>query len=414
MHRSFPIASIIIERDRRIRREVKAEIIADIAESISRIGLINPITIDHNGVLIAGETRLRAAISLGWTAIDVNFREDLSETDALSIELEENVKRRDLDWKDQCDALLRFHNLQKQLHPEGWTQEQTAAEIGLAKSTVASQLKVAREIATGNERVLASKEYSTALNITVRMEQRKAADELALIHGSRGQGLRPEIPILNVDFLEWVESYYGPPFNLISCDFPYGIDADKFNQGSAETRGGYEDSEDTYWRLVAGLTDNKERLCGDSCHILFWFSMRHYTKTLEALSQHFWVDPYPLVWFKSCNTGTLPDPSRGPRRVYEVAFLCSHGDRKIIQAVSNVFPAPVVRSADHMSEKSQIMQEHFFRMFVDGNTRLLDPTCGSGSSLRAADRLGAESVLGLERDPEFARLAGEAWERRNV
>ena len=49
-------------------------------------------------------------------------------------------------------------------------------------------------------------------------------------------------------------------------------------------------------------------------------------------------------------------------------------------------------------EKSQAMLEHFMRMVVDEGTRMLDPTCGSGSALRAADRLGAREVLGLERD----------------
>jgi predicted RNA methylase len=37
-------------------------------------------------------------------------------------------------------------------------------------------------------------------------------------------------------------------------------------------------------------------------------------------------------------------------------------------------------------------------MFVDENTRLLDPTCGGGSALRAAESLNAGSVLGIERD----------------
>ena len=67
-----------------------------------------------------------------------------------------------------------------------------------------------------------------------------------------------------------------------------------------------------------------------------------------------------------------------------------------------------------MSEKSQDMLEHFFRMVVDENTRLLDPTCGSGSSLRAADNLGAASVLGLEINPEFADNARRAWEGREL
>jgi len=43
------------------------------------------------------------------------------------------------------------------------------------------------------------------------------------------------------------------------------------------------------------------------------------------------------------------------------------------------------------------------QMFVDENTTLLDPTCGSGSALRAAESLGARHVLGLEKDEEYAK-----------
>jgi DNA modification methylase len=42
---------------------------------------------------------------------------------------------------------------------------------------------------------------------------------------------------------------------------------------------------------------------------------------------------------------------------------------------------------------------------------MLDPTCGSGSSLRAAESLGAKYVLGLEINKDYANLAREALEK---
>ena len=49
--------------------------------------------------------------------------------------------------------------------------------------------------------------------------------------------------------------------------------------------------------------------------------------------------------------------------------------------------------------KPEPMLRHFFRMFVDEHGHMLDLTCGSGTSLRAAESLGASRVLGLELDP---------------
>lgn len=418
---SVPIDSINWKRAGRIRRVITEEAILEKMESMARLGMIHPITItrEHDG--IAGETRWNAAKRLGWTSISIQWSDTLDEKELLKIEYEENYKRTDLPWQDQCDFLRRFHEMCVE-EDAGWTQTQTAEAMGLSPATVTNQLAVAIEIAAGNARVKDIKEYSTAVGIVRRQKERKASDELSMIKiGSEddaddtavGEEVLPTSPIVTASFLDWVKTYDGPSFNLISCDFPYGIGADKFNQGSAEAYGGYEDSPDTYWGLVNALLDNRDKLLGTSGHIIFWFSMRYYQPTLDALrAAGLWVDPYPLMWHKSDNKGTLPDPERGPRRVYEVAFLCSHGDRKIIQPVSNTFSGPTVKLGEHMSEKSEDMQVHFMRMMVDENTRLLDPTCGSGSSLRAAARLGAGSVLGLEMNPEFAELARRAWDAR--
>lgn len=410
---TIAVSSVIVNRDRRIRREVKAESIEGIAESLQRLGrLIHPIVLNEFNELVAGETRLEAHKLLGWDRIEYKLWDDLDEVTHLSIELEENIKRSDLPWQDQVDALHRLHQLKVAEEPD-WTTNKTATLIGMSQQHVSDMLNVAKEVASGNTRVVEAKQFSVAKNVTRRATERRRESEVATLLSAE-EAPAPTSPILCEDFLEWVITYSGQPFNFIHCDFPYGINADKFNQGAADEFGGYEDTPETYWRLVACLCDNKEKLLGESGHVLFWFSMRYYTETLAVLREHFWVDPYPLVWVKSDNKGTLPDPSRGPRRIYEVAFLCSFGDRKIISAVSNVASFPTVRVGEHMSEKSEDMLAHFFRMTVDETTRMLDPTCGSGSALRAAFALGAASVLGLEKNEEFASNARRAWEKRDV
>jgi DNA modification methylase len=77
----------------------------------------------------------------------------------------------------------------------------------------------------------------------------------------------------------------------------------------------------------------------------------------------------------------------------------------IVEAVANLYPAPTDPLRQHLSEKPEPMLRHFFRMFVDDSTSMLDPTCGSGTALRAANELDAAHVLGLEINPEFAEDA---------
>jgi ParB family chromosome partitioning protein len=53
----------------RIRKDMGD--IASLAESIEDLGLINPITVTPDGLLLSGERRLRAAKQLGWKRIPV-------------------------------------------------------------------------------------------------------------------------------------------------------------------------------------------------------------------------------------------------------------------------------------------------------------------------------------------------------
>ena len=407
---TIPLASITIARAERIRKELDRTAVESLSESISRIGLLHPPVVTRERILVAGENRIEACRLLGWTSISVQYSDTLDSRELLAIELEENVKRSDLPWQDQCDALRRFHELQQEIHDD-WTVDQTAAAVGLAPRTVYDQLNVARALVDGDASVVSAPKYSVAKNLVARKTERAAADELnSLIGDVSTESPAPlTSPILCADFNEWANSYSGRPFNLLHCDFPYGIDAQDFHQTANAALGDYDDSFAVYESLLDTLEANRDKLLGESAHVIFWFSMRHYTYTLQRLSAMFRVDPFPLIWHKSDNKGTLPDPSRGPRRVYEVAFFASHGDRKIISPVSNTFSGPTIRTVGHMSEKSTDMLAHFMRMCVDANTRLLDPTCGSGSAVRAADSLGAAHVLGLERSPEFAEDAARAW-----
>lgn len=402
---SIELDQIHVNRAERQRRDLPN--ITILADSINRLGLIHPIVIDRNNILIAGERRLEAVRSLGWTSINCQYFDELDPTVARAVELEENVKREALPWQDECRAVLEYHEIRRNEDPE-WSMESTGAALGISQPSVVQKIAVAREIESGNTMVAEAPRYSTARGIVARAESRKDEEALlAIPRRSPGSAAAPlPEPVLNADFNVWAPSYTGPKFNFIHCDFPYGINADKFNQGAAAAHGGYSDTEDDYWKLLQTLAVNLNLLLSESCHIMFWFSMHYYQDTLNFFEKNtdFHIDPFPLIWIKSDNVGILPDPERGPRRIYETCLFGARGDRKIVRATSNGWAAHSQRDL-HMSIKPADMLEKFFRMFVDNSTLMLDPTCGSGSSLQAASRLNARLVLGLETNSEFADRA---------
>lgn len=411
--------AIHVERSERQRRELTG--IDELAESIARIGLINPIVITDDGILVAGERRLTAMRQLGWDSCPVQFASELSEYELRCIELEENVKRVNLTWQDEVNAIASFHALKIANEPE-WTQAQTADALGMSTTDIGRKLMVAKEM--HNEVVAEADRLSAAANIVQRNIERRKSSVLSGIATTLDTAIpiedpppdTPSIPLIHTDFHQWQESYNGPKFNLIHCDFPYGINVADAPRMGATIKDHYEDSPDVYWSLLARLGSAMDNVVADSAHLIFWHSMKFFPDTVTELERMGWkVNPVPLIWHKSDGSGIAPDPQRGPRQTYEAAIFASRGDRKITQegCVANSFAYPGRRDgAIHVSEKPYMMLKHFLRMVCDEYSYALDPTCGSANALKVAEDLGAERVLGLEQSEEFYDIACENWGKR--
>src|SRR5215472_16520683 len=114
MLRDVDIKEITTLARERIRRDYGD--IEELAASMARFGQIQPIVIDDKNVLVAGGRRLAAAIHLGWTKIQCISREDVSETQRKEIELEENLRRKDLTWVEEIKAVRALYELKVALH----------------------------------------------------------------------------------------------------------------------------------------------------------------------------------------------------------------------------------------------------------------------------------------------------------
>lgn len=114
----------------------------------------------------------------------------------------------------------------------------------------------------------------------------------------------------------------------------------------------------------------------------------------------------PFIWHKSDNKGIIADTQCGMRNVGEYALIFNRGRYPVLKNISNIFPHPTTKRF-HASEKPIPVLERLFEAFVDEKTRLLDPTCGSGTAIIAGAKAGAEECLGIELDEDFAKKAQE-------
>ena len=92
--------------------------LSSLMESLTRYGQLCPILISRSSVLIAGNRRLESARRLGWKSINAIVIDRTSEHEALEIELEENVQRKDLQTEELREGVDRLQRLQRTPWPK--------------------------------------------------------------------------------------------------------------------------------------------------------------------------------------------------------------------------------------------------------------------------------------------------------
>ena len=113
------------------RREANLNGIDELTHSISEVGLLNPITVDPDHILIAGLHRLEAAKRLGWTEIECTVC-GLEGLQAKLAEIDENVVRTALSTIEYGELLEHRKEIYESLHPETKAGQSQAAGMNRA------------------------------------------------------------------------------------------------------------------------------------------------------------------------------------------------------------------------------------------------------------------------------------------
>lgn len=121
------------------RRDFNEETLQELADSISELGVIQPITLrkeeDGSYMIIAGERRFRASQLAGKTTIPAYIL-SASEKNTMEMALIENIQREDLNPLEIALAyqlLIEQHNL---------SQEQLSKRVGKGRATIANFLRL--------------------------------------------------------------------------------------------------------------------------------------------------------------------------------------------------------------------------------------------------------------------------------
>ncbi len=111
----------------------------ELRDSIQRHGILQPICVRRavqGYEIVAGERRWRAARLAGLQEVPAVILDDVEDTAMVELALVENVQREDLDPIEKAKAFREMTDV------IGWTQEQVAERVGMARATVANHIRL--------------------------------------------------------------------------------------------------------------------------------------------------------------------------------------------------------------------------------------------------------------------------------
>jgi DNA modification methylase len=410
------ISQVTIEEGRH-RKVFDQKEIDNLAESIAQFGVLHPPVVreDGNGgfLLMAGERRMRAIKQLHATGraipgvppgmMPYTLFENIDPIMAKEIELEENLRRVDLSWKETALATAELHKMRKEADPN-WTAVKTVEEIRerggatLNPTVVRNRTLLAEnlnrpEVASASSEAQAMKNLTRILETEFRTAMAKKIVPVSSTH-----------ILENIDAVEGIKQFVTPAsVDVVITDPPYGINAGEFGVETVIETHNYSDSWEETESLLANTITALTAVCKEQAHLYMFCDLSHWIEIREILELNDWeVWNRPLVWVK--NTGYTPKPHYGPRRNYETIIFANRGKRMVTGVYSDVLVYPAVVNKIHAAQKPvDLYRDLLLRSVIPGSV-VLDPFCGSGVVFEAARALNLRAI-GFDNDPAAFAIA---------
>ncbi len=146
-------------------RRANPATVASLAESLGRIGLMQPIQVyapdDQTALLVSGRHRLEAARSLGWEEIDA-FLVDGDKIDLRLREISENLHRSELTVQERSDQIAEWAELVEQKDQFAQlAQIESKRADGRGHRTEGGNSKAARDLGLDRDQVRRAKQIAS-------------------------------------------------------------------------------------------------------------------------------------------------------------------------------------------------------------------------------------------------------------
>ncbi len=378
-----------------------------LAASIKKHGLIQPIVVDENKHLIAGERRFKAHLFLKSKEIEVKYINELNTLEKKEIELEENIQRKAFTWQEEVNAKSQLHKLKQELQgravkghtSSGWKLKDTAAALGESVGTVSMDIQLARGMKAFPE-LMKEKSKTTAYK-KLKMKQ-EAILNAELVKRLKRRGVIDVPNVHHADCLDHLKIMEAESVDLILTDPPYGIDigkADTFGKRTLQKT--YADGDFETFDLLDKVFAELNRVLKTNRHAVIFCGVDKFPRVKQLLEKHgFWVHHIPLIWNKG--SGSYASQQTSFTHAYEVFVHARKGTRKINGTPKDIFDIKRVPSNQkiHPSEKpAELIRELINLLSLPGEI-VFDAFAGSGVVAESARDTNRRAII-VEKDEGY-------------
>src|SRR5258708_6500265 len=354
------ISQVVYVNDILVKERIRQDYgdVTALAASIKEFGVIQPIvitTFKENDLdiisLVAGGRRLKALKSLGKTelrhGIEFIWSTELQNTPSegfdyrkQSIEMEENLKRKDLSWQEQVLGKQRLLLLMQEIHGlpmQGRPSESQKASnqpgFGVRKLAIMLGESVAQTSEDLNLAALIEKIPSLKSEANREDAKRKFTSEaIKALIAIKGKSTIVDSSFATTyhgSFMDNIQSVANESVDLIYTDLPYGVNLDDMDKHQS-TELDYDDTRQVIVGTLENLARESYRILKPDRFAVFWFGFNYYQELLDSFKLYgFEVNPVPFVWYKK--TGSTQLPLLLYANAYEQALVIRKGVPRLIR-----------------------------------------------------------------------------------
>ena len=400
--------------------------IEELKLSIKQKGLIHPVAVmeydepldnRYDYYLLAGGRRLRACQGLELKTIQARiYPSGLNGYEIRSIELEENIRRKEMSDAERLKAVKQIHDLWISMYGEkgstakdakGHSVRDTAKRLGVSLGTASEHIEMGDWLEKVPE--LAKLGSKTEIKKAIKkakknVKQAKKIEEFeAEVEDKDAQELKSMYTKSYIvgDFFEGVKSIPKNTIDLVDLDIDYPVDIDDESPQHQEVTmdkkfGKYKGIPKTEFEslMKESLRESYRVLKNDSWCIV-WFGWEYFDAIQKwAKEVGFKTSWYTGKWYKGGGYGHTRNPYVYLNHTIEPFFYFRKGISSINIPRSDVFEYNPIPSSnkDHPYEKPIPLMYDILNTFIDPGSRILTPFAGSGNTLIAGFQLKCHAI----------------------